>query len=328
MFDNSATVLTIHNIAYQGRFDKDTMFKAEIRGSLFYPMGPAEFFDDFSFLKTGIVFSDLINTVSKTYAQDILTPEYGAGLDGVLRERRKDLFGILNGVDYNEWNPEQDVHLPYHYSSNEFRGKLKNKKFLLEHFSLPYNKDIPLIAIISRMAGQKGFDIFSEAAAGLMNLDAQWIILGSGESKYEEFFTNLAKSYTSKAAVYIGFNNELSHLIEAGADMFLMPSHYEPCGLNQIYSLKYGTVPIVRKTGGLADTVKDWHESLLNGERNGTGFSFSGYNALELLKSVKRTLEVFKDKNAWREIQVNGMKKEYSWKKSAIGYLCSTRTQF
>ncbi|MGE5805039.1 MAG: glycogen synthase, partial [Ignavibacteria bacterium] len=211
MFDNTASLFTIHNIAYQGRFDRSTMSKAEIRDSLFFPGGPVEYYNDFSFLKTGIVFSDLINTVSKTYAQEILTTEYGAGLDGVLRDRRSDLFGIINGVDYNEWNPQNDVHLPYHYSPEDLRGKLKNKKFLLQHFSLPFYKDIPLVGIVSRLAGQKGFDIISEASSRLMQLNVQWIILGSGEAEYEDFFLDLAKSYPEKAAVYIGFNNELSH---------------------------------------------------------------------------------------------------------------------
>ncbi|MGE5847253.1 MAG: glycogen synthase, partial [Ignavibacteria bacterium] len=162
------------------------------------------------------------------YAQEILTTEYGAGLDGVLRDRRSDLFGIINGVDYNEWNPQNDVHLPYHYSPEDLRGKLKNKKFLLEHFSLPFYKDIPLVGIVSRLAGQKGFDIISEASSRLMQLNVQWIILGSGDAEYEDFFLDLAKSYPEKAAVYIGFNNELSHLIEAGADMLLMPSLMSP----------------------------------------------------------------------------------------------------
>ena len=321
MFDNTATLFTIHNIEYQGRFDASTVLKAEIKIPYFFPGGPVEFYGDFSFLKAGIVFSDLINTVSKTYAQEILTPEYGAGLDGVLKDRKPDLFGIINGVDYNEWDPEKDAHTRYHFSSSDLKGKLKNKKFLLDRFSLPYIKDIPLIGIVSRLAGQKGFDIISEAFSSLMKLDAQWIILGSGEAKYEDLFLEMAKKYPEKAAVYIGFNNELSHLIEAGADIFLMPSRYEPCGLNQIYSLKYGTVPVVRKTGGLADTVKDWDEALAKGERTGTGFSFSKYDPVELLGTLERALERFKDKKTWQEIQVNGMNKEYSWERAAKEYL-------
>ena len=177
-----------------------------------------------------------------------------------LTSRKEDLYGIVNGVDYETWNPDEDQFLPFRYSSKYLGGKLKNKRFLLEHMNLEYKEDVPLIAIISRMAIQKGFDIFEQAAEALMKLNAQWVVLGSGEEKYENNFRFLAPNFPDKVSIYLGFNNELSHLIEAGADLFLMPSHYEPCGLNQIYSLKYGTIPVVRKTGGLADTVMDWDE--------------------------------------------------------------------
>jgi starch synthase len=321
MFNDTATVYTIHNIGYQGRFSTDALFNAEIRNEFYYPGGPVEFENSVSFMKTAILFSDIINTVSKTYSYEILTPEYGAGMDKYLIQRKDDLFGILNGVDYSIWNPETDKHLPYKYVIDDLSGKLKNKKFLLEHFKLQFDENIPLIGIISRLAGQKGFDIVETAIKELMEINAQWIILGSGEEKYETVFRYAAQTYPEKAAVYIGYNNELAHLIEAGSDMFLMPSHYEPCGLNQMYSLKYGTVPIVRKTGGLADTVQDWHEYLSYGEEAGTGFSFNDYTSYALVSSVQRAVDVFKDKDVWSKIQVNGMKKDYSWEASAKEYL-------
>lgn len=321
MFDHTTTVFTIHNIAYQGRFSKSTLYAAEIRPELFYPGGPVEFEDTVSFMKTGIIFADIINTVSNKYSHEILTPEYGAGLDGVLRSRKPDVFGILNGVDYDEWNPETDKFLPYKYSMNDLSGKLKNKKFLMEHFNLPFNEDRPLVGMISRLVQQKGFDIFAAALNDLMNLNAQWIILGSGEYRYEEMFRNLSYRLRGKLVAYIGYNNELAHLIEAGADIFLMPSRYEPCGLNQIYSLKYGTVPVVRKTGGLADTVKDWDEENYYGFDHGNGFSFYDYSGYALYKSVERAVNTFSHKDIWRKIQLNGMKLDFSWTRSAEKYL-------
>jgi starch synthase len=320
-FDKTATLFTIHNIGYQGRFSKSVLLSAEIRGGLFYPGGPVEHDGGVSFMKTGIIFADIINTVSNTYAHEILTPELGAGLQYTLQKRKDDLFGILNGVDYYIWNPETDKHLPFNYSQNDLSGKLKNKKYLLEHFGLPFNENVPLIGMVSRMVLQKGFDIFSEAVLELMNLNAQWIILGSGEDKYESLFRTLSQRFPKKAGVYIGYNNELSHLIEAGADIFLMPSRYEPCGLNQIYSLKYGTVPVVRKTGGLADTVHDWDELHHFGLDTGTGFTFNDYSGYALFKSVERAVNCFHVKSAWKKIQKNGMSKDHSWKNSAEKYI-------
>jgi len=321
MFDRTATLFTIHNIGYQGRFPKSTLLSAEIRGDLFYPGGPVEFEDTVSFMKTGILFSDIINTVSKTYAHEILTPKYGAGLQNVLLQRKDDLFGILNGVDYSEWNPETDKHLPFRYSKDNLLGKFKNKKFLLEHFDFTYHEDVPLIGIVSRMVNQKGFDIFAGALQDLMRLDAQWVILGSGEDRYEEMFRHISHILPDKVSTYIGFNNELSHLIEAAADIFLMPSRYEPCGLNQIYSMKYGTVPVVRKTGGLADTVQDWDEMNYPGQDTGNGFSFNDYTSYALFTTVQRAVNAYHHKNAWKKIQLNGMNRDYSWKNSAKEYI-------
>jgi len=321
MFDNTATLFTIHNIGYQGRFPKSTLLNAEIRGDLFYPGGPVEFEDSVSFMKTGILYADMINTVSKTYAREILTPEYGAGLHNVLSQRKNDLLGILNGVDYSTWNPETDRHIPFQYSKDDMLGKYKNKKFLLEHLDIPHYKDVPLIGIVSRIVNQKGFDIFTGALPDLIQLDAQWIILGSGEDRYEEMFRRIPHILPNKVSTYIGFNNELSHLIEAAADMFLMPSRYEPCGLNQIYSMKYGTVPIVRKTGGLADTVQDWDEMNYYGQDTGTGFSFNDYTSYALFTTVQRAITAYHHKNDWKKIQINGMNRDYSWKNSAKEYM-------
>lgn len=321
LFDKTASLLTIHNIGYQGLFSKSVLSGAEIKSEFFYSGGPIEHNGGVSFMKTGINFADIINTVSNTYAHEILTPEFGAGLETTLLNRKEDLYGILNGVDYNVWNPATDRHLPFHFSTDNLEGKTKNKKFLLEHFDLPFKEHIPLIGIVSRMVTQKGFDLFADAINGLMKLEAQWIVLGSGEDRFENLFRRLSNQFPHKMGTYIGYNNELSHLIEAGSDMFLMPSRYEPCGLNQIYSLKYGTVPIVRKTGGLADTVHDWDELNYYGLDTGTGFSFNDATGTALIETVVRALNCFRHKDVWKKIQRNGMQKDYSWNHSAEQYM-------
>jgi starch synthase len=321
LFDNTGTLFTIHNIGYQGLFPKSVLLSAEIRSDLFYPGGPVEHNGAVSFMKAGISFADIINTVSNTYAHEILTPEYGAGMETVLHQRKDDLYGILNGADYDVWNPETDKHIPYHFTANDLTGKYLNKKYLLDHFGMTPDENVPLIGIVSRMVLQKGFDIFSDSLNQLMDLNAQWIILGSGEDRFENLFRWLSNQLPDKVGAYVGYNNELSHLVEAGADLFLMPSRYEPCGLNQIYSLKYGTVPIVRKTGGLADTVKDWDEQNHYGLKDGNGFSFYDYSGFALFKSVERAVNTFKHKNIWKKIQTNGMKSDYSWTRSAEKYV-------
>jgi starch synthase len=321
LFDNTGTLFTIHNIGYQGLFPKSVLLSAEIRSDLFYPGGPVEHNGAVSFMKAGISFADIINTVSNTYAHEILTPEYGAGMETVLHQRKDDLYGILNGADYDVWNPETDKHIPYHFTANDLTGKYLNKKYLLDHFGMTPDENVPLIGIVSRMVLQKGFDIFSDSLNQLMDLNAQWIILGSGEDRFENLFRWLSNQLPDKVGAYVGYNNELSHLVEAGADLFLMPSRYEPCGLNQIYSLKYGTVPIVRKTGGLADTVKDWDEQNHYGLKDGNGFSFYDYSGFALFKSVERAVNTFKHKNIWKKIQTNGMKSDYSWTRSAEKYI-------
>ncbi len=320
LFENTATVFTIHNIAYQGRFTKDTFHKAEIKHEHFVNGGIGEYHGGVNFIKTAIFSSDLINTVSPTYALELLTPEYGEGMHEYLHQRQNDFYGIINGIDYNVWNPEKDVLLPYNYSTNDLSGKLKNKRFLVDHLNFSIDESIPLIGIVSRLVAQKGFDIFAEVSDKLMALDAQWLILGSGEHKYEDMFMDLMHKHPNKVYFYRGYNNELAHLIEAATDIFLMPSRFEPCGLNQIYSLKYGTIPVVRKTGGLADTVLDWNELLENGSEAGTGYSFWDYSGSALLHSVKRAIGDFHTKYVWKKIQHNGMSRDYSWKRSAEKY--------
>ncbi len=255
MFDHSVFLYSIHNIGYQGRFSKGTLAKTELKQEHIKFGGALEFEDSFSMMKGGILNSEVISTVSKTYAHEILTPEYGAGLQDILRSRESDFFGVLNGIDTNEWNPETDKLIPFHFSKNDLSNKKKNKQFLLGKTSLKFDENVPVIGIISRLVEQKGFDLIDDAINNLMSLNAQWVILGSGKERFEQLFKILNRVLPNKCWTYLGFNNELAHLIEAGDDIFLMPSHYEPCGLNQMYSLRYGTVPIVRKTGGLADTV-------------------------------------------------------------------------
>lgn len=321
MFDKTATVFTIHNISYQGKFSKAAFHKAEIDRKHFLNGGIGEYDGGVNFLKTAIFSSDVINTVSETYAKELLLPHFGCGMEGYLAERKDDFFGILNGIDYNIWNPGTDQHIPYHFSKDDLSGKIKNKKFLLEHLHLPFDENTPLIGIVSRMVPQKGFDIIGDAINQLMELPAQWVILGGGLQEYEKMIQQMGNTYPDKVSVYVGFNNELSHLIEAGTDIFLMPSHFEPCGLNQIYSLRYGTVPVVRKTGGLADTIQDWNETLADGKETGTGYSFNDYTGEALLQSLQHAINDFKKKDVWKKIQINGMSKDYSWKRSAEKYV-------
>lgn len=320
VFDKTAFLFTIHNIAYQGRFSKAVLRKAEINEKYFYPCGPVEYYNQFSFLKTGIVFSELVNTVSETYAKELLLPQYSEGMHDILKEKKEDFYGILNGIDYDIWDPETDKLIPYNYSINDLSGKLKTKKMLLDQINLEFNENIPLIGIIARLVPQKGFDIIMEAMPGLVHLNAQWVILGSGEGKYEEMLQTVATAHSNKFSIHFVFNDKLSHMIEAASDIFLMPSQYEPCGLNQIYSLKYGTVPVVRKTGGLADTVLDWNEQKAMGLDTGTGFSFNDYSGFAMEHSIRRAIGVFQDKTVWKKMQQNGMMQDFSWSKSAQKY--------
>jgi starch synthase len=312
-----AVVFTIHNMGYHGAFPRDTMKKIGLPESLFGIDG-MEFYGRVNFLKGALIFSDFLTTVSPKYAEEIKTVEYGHGLDGVIRNRADRLRGILNGVDYAAWSPERDKVIASRYSPKDLSGKLACKKNLLEVFGLPpetVNK--PVIGIVSRFAGQKGFDLIEQVAADLLAEDLAMVALGAGEPRYEKVFRELAKLYPAKFSVRVAYDNLLAHKVEAGADIFLMPSRYEPCGLNQIYSLKYGTVPVVRATGGLDDTIDAFDPE----SGRGTGFKFQAYDGPALLTAVQQALFIFRNEPAvWRRIQSNGMAKDFSWQVSAIEY--------
>ncbi len=309
-------IFTIHNLGYQGHFSAAVLQRASIPADVYHPAG-IEFYGLVNFLKGGLIYSDYLTTVSKKYAEEIQTPEFGYGLDGVVRSRAGHLVGILNGVDYSVWNPDKDKLIAARYSAKDLTGKQSCKKELLEIFGLsPEHQARPLLGIVSRFADQKGFDLIAAAANELMQEDLVLTILGTGERRYEELFVALADEFPGRIGVRIGYDNELAHKIEAGADMFLMPSRYEPCGLNQVYSLKYGTVPIVRATGGLDDTVESFDVE----HGTGTGFKFAPYTGAALLDSVRQALHHFTDERIWKRIQLNGMAKDFSWKRPAAEY--------
>ncbi|MGB6431366.1 MAG: glycogen synthase GlgA [Candidatus Acidiferrales bacterium] len=318
-FARVPVIFTIHNMGYHGAFPRGVLTQLGLPASLF-SVEAMEFYGKADFLKGGLVFSDYLTTVSPTYAQEIQTTEYGCGLDGVVRARADRLQGILNGVDYSVWSPEKDKLIAAPYSTRDFSGKRVCKKDLLNLFGLPASRetdvDRPLVGIVSRFAAQKGFDLVEQVAGELMKLDLAIVALGAGEARYEQLFRDLAARFPHKVAVMVTYDNTIAHKVEAGADMFLMPSHYEPCGLNQIYSLRYGTVPIVRATGGLDDTIEAFDAST----QQGTGFKFSAYEGAALLGAVREALAVFPDRLTWQQLQLNGMAKDYSWNASAAEY--------
>jgi starch synthase len=302
------TLLTIHNLGYQGLFPPEALSEIALDPRIFNPE-QLEFFGKLNFLKGGIAFSDAVSTVSKGYAREIQTPEFGFGLDGFLR-RHAPIYGIVNGVDYEEWNPEHDPYIPRKYSVNDLSGKRECKKALLKEFGFPPDLNRPVIGIVSRFASQKGFDLIAQIASDLMAEDIGLAVLGSGDAVYETMFRNLAAAYPGKVGVRMGFDNPLGHRIEAGADMFLMPSKYEPCGLSQIYSLRYGTVPIVRATGGLDDTIDE-----------DTGFKFGDYSGTALLEAIRLAIKLYTHKDDWTAMMRRGMRKEFSWSTAAIEYV-------
>jgi starch synthase len=268
-------------------------------------------------MKAGIELSDKVNTVSKTYAMEIRTDhKLGMGLEGVLQNRKDDLSGIVNGIDYDIWNPERDPLIPARYSKHDFSGKARCKERLQTYFGLPSSgKRTPIVGIVSRLADQKGFDLIAEAVDDLALLDLQLVILGTGQQRYHDLLGYVASKYSGKIALRLSFDNALAHLIEAGSDLFLMPSKFEPCGLNQLYSLRYGTIPIVRATGGLADTVVDYDAG------SGTGFCFSGYTAKEMMAAIRKALAVYSDPGKWQELCIRAMSQDWSWDRSAEEYV-------
>jgi starch synthase len=313
------TVFTIHNLAYQGVFDASWLPRLGLGWDLMR-LDALEYWGRISYLKGGIVFSDIVTTVSPTYAQEIQTTELGFGFDGILRHKSHALVGILNGIDYDQWDPEGDLNLPEPYNASKLKGKATAKRRLLETYGLPAKaKDRvrPLIGMISRMVDQKGFDLIAALADELPKLGAGFVVLGTGERRHEELWRDLAAKHPTVIAARIGFDEGLAHLIEGGADIFLMPSRFEPCGLNQMYSLRYGTVPVVRATGGLSDTVRDVDPETCRG----TGFRFVEYTPAALLGAIRRALAAFGNRPLWRRIQKAGMREDFSWDASARQYV-------
>lgn len=317
-FDKFKTLFTIHNISYQGQFDKSTFEKTELPKELDSASKGILLNGKVNFLKSGLMFSDVINTVSETYAKEITTKtEFSEGLKDTLSKRKDSVYGIVNGIDKKLWNPEKDKQIPKNYSLKNIELKVENKIELADRFGFKFDENIPIIGMIARLYDSKGFDLVQDAFNDLMKLNCQVILLGTGDKKFHTFFEKMASKFPQKFACYLGFNDELAHLIEAGADMFLMPSKYEPCGLNQMYSLAYGTVPIVKETGGLADTVIRFDDKT----EEGNGFVFKKHDSKDMMKEIKRALKIFEDKKNWLKIMKAGMKSDFSWDVSAKKYI-------
>ena len=314
-FRNSRTIFTLHNLAYQAIFPKEYMVISGLPLFLFSTKS-LECYGKMNFIKGGIVFSDIITTVSVKYAQEIQTPKHGHGLDGFLRDRSDDIYGVLNGVDYNEWNPEIDPHISANYNAKDLSGKKKCKEELMKIFKLKGQAETPVIGMITRLAEQKGCDLLVDAVDELMKMELFLVLLGQGEGKYEKQFYELGEKHKGRFGIKIAFDNMLAHKIEAGSDMFLMPSRYEPCGLNQMYSLKYGTIPIVRATGGLDDTIREFDPQT----EKGNGFKFAEYSSRALIEIVEKALAIYQNKNLWLKLMKNAMKEDFSWERSALQY--------
>ena len=311
-----ASCLTIHNLAYQGLFAKEVFAMANVPWGYFDPAG-AEYYGNFNFLKTGIVFADTLTTVSPHYAEEIQGAEYGVGLNGILNQRKNDLTGILNGADYDVWNTENNPSIPFHYSVKNMAGKTKCKIALQRRMGLPEDPKIPLFANIGRMAEQKGVDIMIPAVEDILTGDIQFVCLGGGAAHYERGVQDLHQRFPQKTNCFIGYDPQLAHLITAGADFFLMPSQYEPCGLNQMYSLRYGTLPIVRDTGGLTDSVIDPRESADKAD----GFKFSRYSANDLGRAIVRALSIYYSPARFKAMRRNAMAADFSWDQTARSYV-------
>lgn len=311
------TIYTIHNLKYQGIFPKETLGDILGLGWEYYNADGLEFHDCVNYMKAAIAYSDVITTVSKTYAEEIKHDFFGENLNGIINKRADRLYGIVNGIDYQENNPATDKRIFESFDAESIEGKADNKRMLQQNLGLPQRKDIPIISIVSRLVDQKGFDLIACVFQEMMQLDIQLVVLGTGDRKYEELFGNAAAQYPDKVSANLKYDGILAQRIYAGSDMFLMPSLYEPCGLSQLFSLRYGTVPIVRETGGLNDTIKPYNE--LTGE--GTGFTFPNYNAHEMLDAIRRALGFYGQKDIWEAIIRNGMKQDFSWNKSAREYM-------
>ncbi len=321
-FHQFRTLFTIHNLSYQGIFPTSSFKKTELPESLANEKG-VFYKKKLNYMKAGLQFADVINTVSETYAKEISKDDkVGAGLTSVLAKRKNDLYGIVNGIDARVWNPEKDKLIPKKYAIKNLKNKIENKKELTNKFNLEFNEAVPIVGVISRLYDSKGMDLIQNSFNELMKLNIQMVLLGTGDKKYHTFFSNMSSKNPKKFACFLGFDDAIAHLIEAGADMLLMPSQFEPCGLNQMYSLVYGTVPIVRETGGLADTVMKYDEK----NDTGTGFVFKKYQKTDLLSEFKRALKLFNDKEVWNKIMKEGMKSDFSWTSSAKRYIELYRT--
>jgi starch synthase len=309
------TLHTIHNLAYQGVSDVSVLEQVGLDGALF-TMDRLEFYGRVNFLKGALVFADLLNTVSEKYAEEIQTEEFGERLEGVLKTRREELYGILNGLDYEQWDPATDPHLEARFDADDLDGKATEKAALQRRFELSERPEVPLLGLVSRLAGQKGLDLLAQALPYLLRLDVQFVLLGTGEQYYHDVLARLAAEHPDKMGLALTFDNALAHQIYAGSDMFLMPSHYEPCGLGQMISLRYGTIPIVRSTGGLADTIDDFNAE--TGE--GNGFSFDDYTAVALSRAIERALLTIRNKPVWSRLVHSAMAADFSWERSALKY--------
>jgi starch synthase len=315
----TATLFTIHNLAYQGIFDPNLVLKFGFGWDVYqYGM---EFHGAANAMKAGIYFSTAVSTVSPKYAQEIQTPEFGVDLDGLLRSRRDSLIGILNGVDYNVWNPEADGNIAANYGIHDLSGKASCKRDLLEKYLLPVDLEKPVVAIVSRLTSQKGIDLIAQVIWRILETGSNFILLGSGAESYVGYFQHVRDTMPAQVGVYFGYNDALAHQIEAGADMFLMPSAYEPCGLNQMYSLKYGAVPIVRGVGGLDDTIRNFEPTT----GRGNGYKFYEYSSDRLIEKFYEAMMVYYDRETWRKLQLNGMREDFSWDSSAHNYMTAYR---
>lgn len=315
--NNIKTVYTIHNLKYQGRFGKEILWELLGFGDEYFSEDKFKYYDSISFMKAGIVYADAITTVSPTYAEEIKTEYYGEGLNGLLQSRSKDLYGILNGIDTDVNNPSTDMFLFDKYDVNNLEAKARNKEKLQEMLHLPKNRDIPMIGIVARLEEQKGFELIKEVIEELLQENIQLVVLGTGDQRYEDMFKFFAWKYPDKLSANIYFDGGLAQKIYAASDMFLMPSRFEPCGIGQLIALRYGSVPIVRETGGLNDTVFSYNE--FTGE--GNGFSFTSFNARDMLYTIKRAIGFYYDKDVWSKLVQRGMNGDYSWEKAAEKYM-------
>ncbi|HLG21205.1 MAG TPA: glycogen synthase GlgA [Candidatus Manganitrophaceae bacterium] len=316
LFQKTASLFTIHNLGYQGIFWHHDWPLLNLPWD-YFNHDALEFYGKINFLKGGLVFADALSTVSPKYAKEIQTAAYGHRLEGVLAGRKKDLYGILNGIDTEEWDPSRDLYIPFQYHSKNLAGKEKCKAALQKELGLPVDKGIPLLAMITRLTEQKGVDLAAEVFEKVLRQGAQWVILGSGEKRFEALFEALGKKHPRRAFIKVAYDNGLAHRIEAGADIFLMPSRYEPCGLNQMMSLRYGTPPVVRATGGLDDTVTQFDPKTLQGN----GFEFKSFTPTAFLRRIQNALSLFREKKRWKALIQNGMGGDYSWNASADKYL-------